>query len=265
MSRVTVPGLLLRSYPYSETSRILRFLTPEYGIVSVVAKGVRRKSSKGEGAVDLFLEGELTFRYRPERDLHTLHDFRARPRHRGLGQDLARFAGASFLAELLLSHALQDENPRLYERTVEALRGLSSDPSEAVPGRILSGAWGILASFGFPPELDRCVRCGGGIAPDEPGIGRFDLAAGGLRCPRCGEEAAGPRVGPGARRDLRALLAGAPPVPLAGARAHVALVEGYALQHLAGARPFRSTALLHSVLGTLTDEKLDLPAGGRNN
>jgi DNA repair protein RecO (recombination protein O) len=264
VSLVTVPALLLRSYPYSESSRILRLLTPTYGIVSVVAKGVRRRSSRGETPLDTFLEGDLTFRYRADRDLHTLRDFQARRRNRGLGGDMVRFGGASLLAELILDHTLQEENPRLYEWVVHTLEALSTDPDEVVPGRILAGAWGILSQFGFPPEMARCVRCGRPMSGDEEGIARFDFSAGGLRCPACAEEGAGPRVGPIARRDLRALLAGDAPAPLLGARAHLLLVERYALHHLAGGKPFRSAELLRPFL-TSGDEPGAGDEGGESS
>jgi DNA repair protein RecO (recombination protein O) len=246
MSVVTVPGVLLRSYPYSETSLILRFLTPDHGVVSVVAKGVRRRSSRGVAPVETFQRGALTFHHREDRDLHGFRDFQAASSSRRLAGDLLRFSGASFLAELVLGHTLQEPNPSLHRQLVGLLDGMESAPPEALPGWILGGAWTLLVEFGFPPALEACIRCRRSL-PD-PGMSRFDVEGGGLLCASCGVEAAGPRLGPQASNALREMVSGVPPSALRGTAAHLSLVERYALHHLDRRRPFQATALLRTSL-----------------
>lgn len=254
MTLHTTRAILLRSHPWSETSRILRFLTPDLGIIGISARGVRRQSSKGETPLETFAQGELTLDWRPERELHPLRSFRMDPesRPRVLAQALLSFAGASFLAELLLVHALEsNETGALHPIFAAALKGLESDPSDGTARHeviVLSAAWQILSSFGFPPELDHCVLCGSLIEEETEGVVRFDLASGGLRCPRCATDAAGVRVGPGARIALRALVAGTGPKELLGAPAHFTLVERYAIHHLGLSRPFRASELLAEAL-----------------
>jgi DNA repair protein RecO (recombination protein O) len=246
MSLVTVPAVLLRSHPYSESSLVLRFLTPDHGIVSVLAKGVRKRSSRGETPLETFQRGALTFLHREERDLHGFRDFKAASSSRPLAGDLLRFSGASFLAELVLSHILQEANPALFEHLVSLLERLGAAPVGELSGLVLSGAWTLLLDFGFPPSLDTCLGCGRPLPG--PGFARFDVAGGGLRCGACSTEGTGPRLGPEAQAALRAMVAGAPPSELRGAPAHLSLVERYALHHLDGRRPFHATTLLRSVL-----------------
>ena len=252
MTIVTCPGILLRSHPYSESSRILRFLTPDLGIVALIARGVRRKGGGGGGTPETFAEGTITFHHRPDRDLHTLRDFERGTGSMALGRDLQRFMGASLLAELILAHALEEEGPELYARFRESLAGMATIPVPELPGWILASCWSTLGLLGFLPELDQCVRCGtsfadqGGAAAagaDEPLAG-FDAAAGGVRCAECAVGAGLPRLGPVARGHLRCLVSGEAPFPLPGARAHLGLLEAFALHHLAPARGFRSFALL---------------------
>ena len=245
MSRITSAGILLRSHPYSESSRILRFLTPEHGVVAVVGKGVRKGAARGGGAMETFQEGILTWAYKEGRDLHTLTDFQPGARRLSLGRDMERFLGASLVGELLLAHTLEEGDPELYGWIREALARLALTPEEELPGTVLAAAWRTLAHFGFGPELERCVRCGSELGPGEeaaPVHPRFDVAAGGLRCPAC--RGGGPRVGPGARRDLQALVRGEVPRPLPGGPVHLRLLERYALHHLGGRRPFRSFSML---------------------
>jgi DNA repair protein RecO (recombination protein O) len=246
VSLLTEEGILLRSHPYSESSRILRFLTPGYGILSVMARGFRKRASRGEGGVETFDQAVLVLNYRPERDLHTLRDLQPGRSRRGLGRDLLRFAGASLVAELIMAHTLQEANPSLYAQVSSGLDGMEKALPEALPGVVLATAWTVLVEAGFPPILDGCVRCGGELPPD--GLLRFSAASGGLLCPSCGEGSAGARLGPGARRDLERLTAGDPPAPLRAPDAHLGLLEAHALHHLAPRKTFRSADLVRSIL-----------------
>ncbi|TVP80200.1 MAG: hypothetical protein EA352_00225, partial [Gemmatimonadales bacterium] len=83
----------------------------------------------------------------------------------------------------------------------------------------------------------------------EEDMARFDAGGGGLRCPACSTEGAGPRVGPGARQDLSALVRGEVPEDLRRPRGHLLLLERFALHHLEAIRPLRSAALLRPLLG----------------
>lgn len=249
MSLVTVPAVLLRSYPYSETSLILRFLTPEFGVVSALARGVRRRSSRGQTPLETFQRGALTLTYREERDLHGFRDFESSSTALRFAADLLRFGGASFLAELVLTHTMQEANPGLFADLVGALDRIEVAPQEALPGVILSGAWTLLVDFGFPPTLGECVECGREL-PGR-GIGRFDLEGGGVRCLGCADRGTGPRIRPEAQLDLRALVSGNPPETIRGVASHLSLVERYALHHLEARRPFQSTSLLRSSLARL--------------
>ena len=57
MSVVSTPAVLLRSFNYSETSRVLRLYTKDLGLVSVMAKGIRRAGAHGQGGIDTFSRG----------------------------------------------------------------------------------------------------------------------------------------------------------------------------------------------------------------
>lgn len=251
MAPVTTQAVLLRAHPFGETSRILRFYTREHGLLSVMAKGVRTRSGKGTTTLDTFASGELTAYVKAQRDLHTMKDF-ACSRQRGrLGGSVLRFAGASAVAELVVAHTEQEAHPEVFEALEGGLDRLEESAGRDVPAACLSGAWRVVVAFGFAPELDTCTRCGRALGPEE--VARFDLAAGGTVCPACGEGTPGPRVGPGARKQLRALLLGDATEPVTHARQHLALLSDFIAFHVAP-KPLRSLRFLGELLPT--DEEI---------
>jgi DNA repair protein RecO len=242
---VRTAAVLLRSHDYGDTSRILRFYTRDHGLLSVVAKGVRGRSGKGTTTLASFASGELSAYVKPQRDLHTMKDFHCTKVRDGLAAEVLRFAGASAAAELVLSHAEQEPQPGVFEALELALDRLADVGTDRLPGSVLASLWTITESFGFAPQIDSCVRCGGALGADE--IARFDFGAGGVRCSACGADAAGPRVGPNARRQLEALLQGEVPDDLTHARRHLTLVSDFIGYHVV-TKPLKSLAFLGSAL-----------------
>ncbi len=252
MTLVTSDGILLRSYEYSESSRIFRFLTPDLGIVAVIGRGVRERSAKGQAPIQTFGEGLLTFRHRPDRDLHTLREIQPREDSLRLGRGLQRFTGAALVAELLLVHNLEEGDPTLFQWVQEVFSRLATVAESEVVAWTFSGAWRTLAQLGFPPHLSDCVACGGALfrygeeAAEE--MDRFDASSGGMVCAQCSARRTLPRIGPEARRDLALMVQGRPPAELRGERAHLSLLEGFAVHHLGPRHSFRSFASLRSIL-----------------
>lgn len=245
MAPVTTPAVLLRGYDYGDTSRIFRFYTREHGLLSVIAKGVRGRSGKGAATVSSFATGDLIAYVKPQRDLHTMKDFQCTRLREGLGRDVLRFAGASAAAELVLVHAETERQPGVFEALETALDALAAAEVERLPATALAGLWTITEAFGFAPQLDPCVRCDNPLGPEE--VGRFDFAAGGVRCAACGHDTAGPRVGPVARAQLAAFLVGDVPGRLSHARQHLALVSDFITYHVAS-KPLKSVGFLGGLM-----------------
>ncbi|HUF76161.1 MAG TPA: DNA repair protein RecO [Longimicrobiales bacterium] len=245
MAPTSTPAVLLRGYDYGDSSRILRFYTRAHGLVSVVAKGVRGRMGKGAGGLASFASGELTAYVKSHRDLHTMKDFNCLRMREGLGRDMLRFAGASAVAELVLAHTEQESHEGLYQALEAALDRLEHVDSVDLPAAVLAGLWTVTEALGFAPQVAACVRCGATLG--EADVGRFDLAAGGVRCPGCAEGAAGPRIGPVARRQVAALLEGELPAALTHCRQHLGLVADFVAYHVA-AGPLKSFRFLGSLL-----------------
>lgn len=211
----------------------------------MVAKGVRGRSGKGTATLSSFATGELSAYVKSQRDLHTMRSFHCTRLREELGQDVLRFAGASAAAELVLVHADAESQPGVFDALEMALDGLAQAQPRSLPATALASLWTITEAFGFAPQLDPCVRCDTPLSSDE--VGRFDFAAGGIRCASCGHDMAGPRVGPVARDQLAAFLVGELPRDLSHARQHLGLVSDFISYHVAS-KPLKSLRFLGGLL-----------------
>ena len=253
MALVTTRAVLLRSFRYSETSRVLRFYTESLGTVGVMARGVRAGSSKSGSSLDVFAEGVLVLHMKPTRELHTLKEFTATHPRRWLGADARMLGGASVLAEVVLKHAGEDSNPPLFEALSDGLDRLRAAPPDRMVTTLLRKGWCLVSTLGYRPVAELCVECG-----SDPGdaLTRFDFSAGGIRCSDCSGVEAGPRLGPRARAQLAALLDDADVPEVERPRAQLRLLGDFITYHLSGGRPLASL----KVLATLLDDPAAAPS-----
>ncbi len=245
MGVVTTEAILLRSHAYSESSRIIKFLTKDHGVISVMARGIRKGASKGRGGHDTFSEGVAVLDLKETRDLQSLREFSVSDTHQGLAKDLSRLAGASVMAEIILRHAGQESGAALYHRVAGGLSALEDVESSMTLSMALVQAWGVVVTLGFAPEMRLCVQCGRELGADE--IARFDFSGGGMTCGSCPVGPSGPRMGPIARDQLACLLAGQVPPDLRKPQAHLTLLDDFATYHLLGGRRLQSFQFLSEV------------------
>ena len=241
MALVSTRALVLQTFPYSETSKVLRLYTGEYGLRSVIAKGALRPKSRFGGLLEPFTEGTANFYLREGRDLHTLGGWDLIRARQALGRSLSGFAGASLLAELVLRAATEEAHPEVYTALAHAWDDIAAAPTSADAERfVLTGAWTLVSLLGFEPQTDACVACGRPVDADEPV--RFDSSAGGVACTRC--RPVGRVLDPVTRADVARMSRGHIPEPeLARPAAHRALLRAFLDAQLAHDRPFRSLEL----------------------
>jgi len=71
MNQIVTKGIVLRRVSYQEADRILTVLTPDYGKVTLIAKGARRSKSKLAGGIELFSVSDITY-IKGRKDIGTL-------------------------------------------------------------------------------------------------------------------------------------------------------------------------------------------------
>jgi DNA repair protein RecO (recombination protein O) len=240
MPLVSTPAIVLQAFPYSESSKILRLLTPSLGVCSAIAKGAQRPRSRFGGVLELFTEGEAQIFFKEGRDLHTLGSFDLLRSRQVLGHDLVAFAGASLIAELVLRFATAEAQPRLFQQVSTALTRVATAEPALLLETVVADTWLVVSLLGFQPHTDSCVRCGEHLPGDS--VVRFDVDGGGVACVRCRPH--GRAFDPDSRAELRAMAAGEPIVaPFSDPALQRALVRAFLTSHLLREHGLRSLDL----------------------
>lgn len=235
MSLVATPAVVLQTYRYSETSKVVRLATREFGVQSAMAKGALRPKSRFGAGLELLSEGVAQLYFREARELHTLAAFDVTALRRELALDLSRFAGAAALAEIMLKMAPPAPLPTAYDVLTASLDALTSAQPEEVDGVAVRGLWRLMGVLGFEPSVTTCVRDGAEIVPEGTEPVTFSVAEGGVLCPRCAPAHPPTRLSPQDYRDLLALNDAAADLPALNAphaAAHRRLVARFVRHHL---------------------------------
>lgn len=241
MATLVTESIVLHAFDYLETSRIIRLMTREAGVQSVIARGARNSRKRFGSALDLFAQGTSEISMRPNHELQSLVSFditRARPQ---FALDVGRFTAGSMIAELALRSSGEEPAPGFFDAVESALDNLArAEPSRTIEAG-LAGAWYMIATLGFSPATDLCANCHADLDPEQSAA--FSNAAGGALCRACGMLAPGSRVIPAAARNaLRLWLNGedASPLTAGEARAHQRLFREFFQEHVTGDRDLRA-------------------------
>jgi len=240
MAPVVTEAIVLHAFDYLETSRILRLLTRESGVQSVLARGARRSRKRFGSAMDLFAQGIAEIHTRPNRELQTLGALDVTRARSELGTDVGRFTAASMISEIVLRFPYE-EAAGIFDTVEECFDRIGAAAPDRTLEAGLGGAWRIISELGFTPALDVCANC---HAPIDPAVSvAFSHSAGGALCARCGAASSGARTIPAsARVALRSWFEGGDAtIPSnADARAHQRLLREFFQQHLGTDRELRA-------------------------
>ena len=175
---IKTTALALRIHPFSRTSRVVTWLTPDHGRVVTVIKGACRAKSAFLGQYDLAMRCELLFYRRENGGIHIAREcspLACRPR---LRTDWRGAVAASYLCELVNRATV----PMLAAPTPFGLLDQALDALDAgarpIPV-ILRFEFALLDALGLAPDFTPCTDCTltSGHRPC-----RFLLPAGRLRC-----------------------------------------------------------------------------------
>ena len=99
MKIVKTEGIILGETNYSESSKILRILTKDYGLISLISKGCRSVKSKLRGISSKLVYASFQFHYK-ENGISTLAEADVINTFRNILSDIDRISYASYLLDL---------------------------------------------------------------------------------------------------------------------------------------------------------------------
>lgn len=225
------PAYVIHAKPYRDTSFIVRFLTPDAGVVAGIARGQRQKKSSQRALLNPFIP--LLISLQGKRDLKLVTHLEASGvRPQLLGPSL--FSGL-YLNELLVRLLPEaDPHPSVYTDYCNALEGLSG--GAVVEDVLRHFETRLLAELGYAISWREEAGSDSPIRPDA--YYRLDCEAGfvpvGLEAHDslyCGEQ-------------ILAVASDAAPTPQS--RRLAKRVNRALLQPLLGSRPLQSRALFKS-------------------
>ncbi len=156
-------AVVVRGVDYSQTSRIVTFVTPRRGRVACLVRGMRRPGSSTAAALDMFNRVEIGLVWKDSRTVQTLTDCTTLDAYPALKTDLDKSTCGAVALEVALKTAHENEPSEvLYAALVSGLEGLAvwTGPAEMYTCRVLLR---LLAAAGFAPVLDRCCFTGRAI------------------------------------------------------------------------------------------------------
>ncbi|MFM7292036.1 MAG: DNA repair protein RecO [Planctomycetia bacterium] len=246
-------AIVIRAFPFGDTSAVVTLFTREYGKLRALAKGAWRPKSGFDAALDLLSICQVLVLRKSSGALDLVTEACLEHRFR-VGRSQAAFLGGMDVAELLDTLTADgDPQPELFDVAHDTLRTLSAPrhpddrathaaalSDNRVRALVTHAELAVLRLVGHAPSLVGCAECRGSIAGGRRAA--FGMLDGGVLCERC---RVGKRAVVSVSGDCLAalrLLAGAPeawrtldlPPPVDG---EVRAVMNTMLSHLLGKRP----------------------------
>ena len=177
---VKTDGIVLKSFDFRETSKIVTFFTKEHGKLKGILKGIRKDHKKFGSNVDKFSVNTIVYYHHRNSDLHLVGQCDLSAFFFPIRQDLKKTLAASYMLELVDAiMPAEEENEAVYQLMLDYLKSLET--AQDINKIVHVFQIKILLLSGFRPHLDSCVKCQKQIKTRA----RFSVPFGGLVCGEC--------------------------------------------------------------------------------
>ncbi len=214
----TTEAIVLRRYPFRETSVTLSCLTDRFGKLKGLVKGLRAQPNRPRSPMEPCTVNRIVFYDTRTSQLHLISQCDLVSPLTGLQRDLETMRLAALCVDPVDPVVPLDESqPGIYQVLKQTLEQLALGGRDPLIIRI-HFIVRLLRLAGFHPQLDECTGCGTAVHA----AGYWSARQGGFLCQRClHEDPKAETDGPGLLDALKTLsIATQPPtlaVPLAQA------------------------------------------------
>jgi len=172
-------AIVLRRFDFGETGRQLIAFTPDFGKISLIAKGTKKPTSKLAGHLEPLTLTQLVVA--SGRNIDTVTQAQTIKSFANVRSDSRVIPFGLIVAELLDRMIAEGEpNREIWALAVDTLERLNNTNDPWKPVTYFQVRLLILA--GYQPELKVCSRCGQDVDPESV---YFSLSAGGMVCREC--------------------------------------------------------------------------------
>ncbi len=176
-----VEGIIINEKDFSESSKIIDVLTKEYGLISILAKGVKKLKSNLRGVTMKLTYGYFHIYYKEDK-LSTLIDIDIIDNLKVIKKDLTKISYVVYICELVKQVIKQPNketnNDEIYEITIAAILKINEEFDPKVITNIVELK--MLSYLGVQPIIDKCIVCG-----DTASIITISTDKGGFLCLQC--------------------------------------------------------------------------------
>ena len=176
---LSTAALVLRAQDYKEADQLLTVYTKAKGKMTVLAKGVKKNSSKLRGGLQLFGQTALTLTI--GKGIPVVINAESMDIFPAIRADLTRISYAGYCAELLDRLLVSDEYDDAVFRLILQSMNLLSYIDPWIAAKTLEIR--LLDILGYAPNLEYCQECGQLLRPGEKRLGTI----GGVVCLDCGQ------------------------------------------------------------------------------
>lgn len=152
-----IEGIVVSEVDYKESSKIVNILTPEYGIIGVIARGTKRVNSILKSVATKMTYGYFHVKY-SENGLSTLIEVDVIDMFKNIKKDINLMSYAVYLLELADRVYKHDESREVYDTLIASLKKID----EGYDYKIIANIFELkmLDHLGIRPVVDECVNCG---------------------------------------------------------------------------------------------------------
>lgn len=180
MEIVKVEGIVVGEVNYSESSKILRVFTKDYGIISIMSKGCRSLKSKLRGVSSKLVYADFNIYYK-ESGISTLISADVKDTLRNILSNIDRISYATYLLDLTEQVYKHSFNKDIYDLLIPVIMKINDNYDPGVLTCIYELK--MLEYLGIGPNIDGCSICG-----SSKNIITISTNDGGFVCQNCYHE-----------------------------------------------------------------------------
>ena len=172
-----IEGIVVSEIDYKESSKIINLLTPEYGVIGLIARGTKQVKNKLSGVTSKLTYGYFHVNYK-ENGLSTLIEVDVINQFKNIRKSIDLMSYSLYLLELSDKVSKHEGDKSIYNVLIASLKKID----EGYDYRVITNIFELkmLDYLGIRPVIDECVNCG-----NKNDIVTISSYRGGYLCKNC--------------------------------------------------------------------------------